>query len=147
MARETKPAGSLTRKLLMGLVIGVGAFLIVTGLVISFVLCVDHVSEFFNGWNYKNNWEPFSGTYFDYIRQIPHEVYIAFGWFPEACFITVILFPVLILFLGIYEVMYNDFSLVLNGWLPVLIGIFGMVLFGFMIMKEPDSPHAGKYDL
>jgi hypothetical protein len=146
MAREKKPAGSLTRKLLLMLVLGTGTFLCVTGMVISFVLCADHISEFFNGWNYSNGWEPFTGNYFDYIRQIPKEVYVAFGWFPEACFITLIFYPLAVLGIGIYEVAYGEFTIVLYGWLPFLTGAFGMVFFGFMLLKEDDSPHAGKYD-
>lgn len=120
-------------------------FLILTGLIISFVVCVDHVAEFFNGWNYKNDWEPFRGTYLDYVRQIPYEVYIAAGWYPEACFITLIFFPLFILLITFYEVMHSDYTLFLMGWIPVMSGVVAMIVFGFMLLREPENPNAGNY--
>jgi hypothetical protein len=106
----------------------------------------DHVSEFFNGWNYHNNWEPFHGSYFDYVMQIPHEVFIAFYYFPEACFITLIFFPLFILLIAFFEVMRNDFTIVVMGWGPMIAAVILFVFIGFSVLREPENPDGGKYE-
>ncbi len=145
MAREKPPAGFTTRKILFILVLLVSAFLCLTGALIALVICADHVAEFFNGWNYENNWEPFHGGYLDYVLQIPGALYVAFSHFPEACFLTMIMYPMLVVAIAIYEVIHNDFTLVLMGWGPFMAGVALFIFGGFNLAQGKDNPDAGKY--
>jgi len=146
MARAKKSAGFSFRRFLFIAVAIFSAFLCMTGLAIAFVVCADHVSEFFNGWNYKNDWEPFRGNYLEYVMQIPREVYTAFYYFPEACFITLIFFPLFVLLIAFFEVMRFDYTIVTMGWLPFISGIALFVVVGFALLREDDNPNAGKYN-
>ncbi len=130
---------------MFGLGVCAAIFLCLTGMGIAFVICADHLSEFFNGWNYRNNWDPFSGGYIDAVRELPGQLYIGLKNFPDACFFTLILYPMIVIFVAFYEVVHNDFSILLMGWLPFLSGVALFILGGFFFLREPDNPNMEKF--
>ncbi len=113
---------------------GSGMALAVTGMLIAFVLCVDHIADLM-GWRLERDWVPLRGGFIDAARQLPRALYESVIYFPEASFAAFIFYPLAVIALAFYEAVQGYYAIILMGWLPFLAGVTIFLLSGLLIEK------------
>ncbi len=117
-----------------------GVFLCITGFLVAYLICVDRVAEFSNGYFYQNNWAPFRGGYLDYLMQLPRTLYLSLLHYSHACMISLIFFPLLIFMVPLYDMFFlHDYSAVFYGVTPFMIGA-GLVLWSAFLQDTSRLP-------
>ncbi len=119
-----------------------------TGILAALAICIDRCDELFNvlryqdDWRvahtsiYKNKWQPFSGNFFEDLIGIPHELYVGFAQFSSAAFIALILFPLLVFVVPVYDAWAAmNFDLLILGWAPFIAGILLFIIVGIICEK------------
>lgn len=130
------------------------------GLLAALVICIDRSDELFNAlryqddWRvthtsiYKNKWQPFNGNFFQNLLSIPHELYTGFSEFSAAAFIALILYPLLVFVVPVYDAwMAMNFQMLILGWAPFLAGILLFFVSGvFCEMARVDRTYKKNMD-
>ncbi|MFN3701332.1 MAG: hypothetical protein ACK4VI_07415 [Alphaproteobacteria bacterium] len=109
------------------------------GFLMALVICTDRVSEFLNGRGAHNNWHPTIGEPLDVLMRLPENLIFAFTHFLEALFASILFFPLIVLFVPLYDMFFFwDFSILLYGYLPFIVG-FIVILSAIAVSdKKPE---------
>lgn len=141
MAGRRKKTNRHGRSFLSNIAVFCGFILCATGFLLALIICVDRVSEFMNGMNYRNNWSPVAGAPLEVIKAIPLNLYICITKFLESLLASLIFFPLLVLIVPLYDLFYSgDASILLYGYLPFAVGaglVFAAIAAG---EQKPGKP-------
>jgi hypothetical protein len=114
----------------------VGVVVSLTGMVIAYALCVEHIVNLM-GWRLQNDWTPFQGGFWDTVRQIPQALYECITYYPEASFTAFVFYPLAVVAFAIYEAVHWQFDLIVMGWLPFMVGV-AIFLFSGLLIEKTD---------